>query len=151
MKIERRIADDKKLGEKRDKSEIKYIVIQTITNKPISHYHVVNGEAIQFIPDGNTSDSVNGGRLSSRGVLHGICTKYNSVSIGLSDNLTAEDLQTCIKLIMTIKQRYNINNENVIRQMDITGEPNPERWFNDDRWNKEIKYNLIETKKEVAE
>ena len=151
MKIEKRIADAKMFGDRRDKSDIKYIVIQTIENRPIPHYIIADGEAIQFVPDGNMSNAVNGSRLSSKGILHGICTKYNTISIGLPYKLTTEDIQTCIKLIMTIKQRYNVNNDNVIRQMDITGEPNPERWVNNDKWNKEVKNNLIEVKKEVAE
>lgn len=151
MKIERRIADNRLYGDRRDKANIKYIVVQTIENRPTAHYHVVNGEAIQLVPDGNMSNSVNGGKLSPKGILHGICTKYNSISIGLPYNLTPEDIQTCIKLIMTIKQRYNVENENVIRQMDITGEPNPERWFKDDKWNQDIKSNLIDVKGKAAE
>lgn len=151
MKIERRIADTKMFGDRRDKSDIKYIVVQTIENRPIPHYIIVEGEATQLVPDGNISNSVNGGRLSPKGILHGICTKYNSISIGLPYNLTTQDIQTCIKLIMTIKQRYNVDNDNVIRQMDITGEPNPERWAIDDKWNKEVKSNLIDVNKEVAE
>lgn len=144
MRIQRRMADTKAYGDKRATDDIKYIVLQTIENKPVSHYNIVKGEVFQLIPDDYMSDSVNGRKLCSKGILHGICTKYNSISIGLPQKASAEDLNSCIKLIMTIKQRYKIEDSNVIRQMDITGEPNPEKWNDDKSWNKDVKSKLIE-------
>ena len=144
MKIEQKFADAKNYGDKRDKKDIEYIVIQTINNKPITHYQVRDGSAFQYIPDDFSSDSVNGARLSTRGVFHGICTKYNSISIGLPYKPSTDEIQICIKLIMTIKQRYKVKNEKVIRLTDITGEPNPERWYDNGRWQKDIISNLIE-------
>ena len=108
------------------------------------------GEVVQFIPDDFLSNSVNGRKFCSKGYLHGICTQYTSLSIGLSHNPTEDDIDACIKLIMTLKQRYHIDNENIVRQKDVTGEANPEKWFNDDSWNRDIKSNLIDIKK-VAE
>ena len=103
--------------------------------------------AREFIPDNFLSDSVNGRRLCSNGYLHGICTQYTSISIGLAPDPTQDDIDSCVKLIMTLKQRYHINNENIVRQKDVTGEANPEKWFNDDSWNKDIKGNLIDIRK----
>lgn len=144
MKIEKKYAHCSHYGDKRDENDINYIVIKSIDDKPITHYHIVNGTAIQLIPDENISDSVNGARMCVKGYLHGICTRYNSVSIGVSDKMSKEDLQTLINLIMTIRQRYKIKNENVIRQMDITGEFNPEIFYEDDTWKKNILDKLIE-------
>lgn len=144
MKIEKKYAHCSHYGDKRDENDINYIVIKSIDDKPITHYHIVNGTAIQLIPDENISDSVNGARMCVKGYLHGICTRYNSISIGVSDKMSKEDLQTLINLIMTIRQRYKIKNENVIRQMDITGEFNPEIFYEDDTWKKNILDKLIE-------
>ena len=144
MKIEKKYAHCSHYGDKRDENDINYIVIKSIDDKPITHYHIVNGTAIQLIPDENISDSVNGAKMCVKGYLHGICTRYNSISIGVSDKMSKEDLQTLINLIMTIRQRYKIKNENVIRQKDITGEFNPEIFYEDDTWKKNILDKLIE-------
>lgn len=144
MKIEKKLASPKFYKEKRQREDIKYIVVQVIENNIIPHYHVYDGRAIQLIPDHYTSDSVNGARLSRFGVLHGICTKYNCISVGVPWNMSEEDKQTCINLIMTIKQRYKIDNDNVIRQMDVTGVENPMIWKDKEKWISDIKNKLID-------
>ena len=144
MKIEKKIADPKYYDEKRDTNDIKYIVIQTISNKATPHYHVTNGQAIQIVPDKYMSNSVNGARLNDFGFLHGICTKYNSISIGVPENMSDDDKQTCVNLIMTIKQRYKINNKNIVRQLDVTGEISPREWFDNDKWKEDIQNKLID-------
>ena len=143
MKIEKKILDPKFYGAKRP-NDIKYIVVQTINNKSVMHYYVSEGNASQLVPDENMTDSVNGGKLNRRGYLHGLCTKYNSISIGLPDTISKEDKETCVKLIMTLKQRYDIKNDNIVRQMDITGEMNPNEWHDDEKWKAEIKNKLID-------
>lgn len=144
MKIEKRLISYKNIKEKRTKDEIKYIVVQTIEENKLSHYRIVNGKAIQFIPDTGLSDSVNGARLSFLGHLHGICTKYNSISIGITDNISNDDIQTCYNLIMTLKQRYNIDKKNIVRQLDVTGVSNPEIWQDNNAWEKDIISKLID-------
>ena len=143
MKIEKNLTNPKNYCEER-KCKIYYIVIQEIGNKFSPHYHIVDGKAIQIVPDRNMSNSVNGGRVNKYGTLHGVCTKYNSISIGIGNNPSSDDLKVCIDLIMTLKQRYNIKMENIIRQRDITGEANPERWCDKDKWKTEIVDKLIE-------
>jgi hypothetical protein len=143
MKIEKKLINHKLYKGKRPE-KIKYIVVQNINNKHTSHYHVLNGNAIQVVPDEQMTDSVNGGRLNRNGYLHGICTKYNSVSIGLSDDLSEQDIETCLRLIMTLKQRYDVENDNIVRQMDITGEHNPKTWHDMNKWKKNIKDKLID-------
>lgn len=144
MKIEKDYINDKFFDEKREISEIKYIVIKDIINSSATHYIIINGKAIQKIPDKYTSKAVNGGKLNRFGFLHGICTKYNSISIGIQDRLSDEDKEMCLKLVMTLKQRYNIKNDNVVRQMDITGKCEPKAWHNFDIWNAELKEKLID-------
>lgn len=144
MKIERQLAPIKCYGGKRSKNDIVYIVLQDIDNKPLTHYRIIEGQAIQKIPDDYVSDAVNGPRFSRNGYLHGICTKYNSISIGIPDHMTEDDVQTCLHLIMTIKQRYKVHNDCIIRKTDVTGEINPESLFDNDRWKADIKDKLIE-------
>ena len=79
MKIEKKIADMRFYGDKRNTDDIVYIVVQSIGNKPTPHYHIVEGEAVQIVPDHHISNSVNGARVNKRGYLHGVCTKYNSI------------------------------------------------------------------------
>lgn len=144
MKIEKKIVDTKYYDSKRNANDIKYIVIQTIGNKPTPHYHVINGDATQFIPDNYMSNSVNGAKLNKRGYLHGVCTKYNSISIGVPENMSDDDKQTCLNLIMTLKQRYKVKNNNIIRQTDVTGENNPAVWHDEDKWKNDIQNKLID-------
>ena len=144
MKIEKQFTPMKYYGDKRNKNDIIYIVVQTIENRPITHYQIVDGKVIQKIPDDYTSDAINGPRLCKFGYLHGICTKYNCISIGISDHLSEDDIQMCLHLIMTMKQRYRIKNECIVRQVDVTGEANPEIWYDNDKWKADIKDKLIE-------
>lgn len=144
MKIEKKLVSPKYYGDKRSTDDIMYIVIQERGNKATPHYHIISGEAIQAIPDEYLSDAVNGPRLSFYGYLHGISNKYNSISIGVPSKMSEEDKQMCLNLIMTIKQRYKIKDNNIIRQMDVTGEINPEEWHDNEKWKKDIRNKLIE-------
>lgn len=123
---------------------IKYIVIQNMGNKFSPHYHIKDGKVVQIIPDVNMSNSVNGGKLNAYGVLHGVCTKYNSISIGVCDNLSEEDKKVCVNLVMTLKQRYNIEKNNIIRKKDVTGILEPKEWHNDKSWIEEVVNKIIE-------
>ena len=143
MKIERRIASPEHYSDMR-REKIVYIVVQSINNKCTPHYHICDGKAIQIVPDDYMSNSVNGGRLNHHGTLHGICTKYNSISIGVNDRMTDEDIATCVKLVMTLKQKYKVEKSNIIRQMDITGEASPGIWYDRGKWESDILKNLID-------
>ena len=144
MKIERKIAEPRFYGDKRSTKDIKFIVIQTIGNKATTHYHITDGTAIQFVPDDHISDAVNGARMNRLGIFHGICTKYNSISIGVPSKMSDDDVQTCLNLIMTLKQRYKINNNDIVRQKDVTGENDPVKWYDDYKWTNDIKNKLID-------
>lgn len=143
MRIESRLTIPGNYGGVRPES-IKYIVIQNIGNKFSPHYHIKDGKAVQIIPDANMSNSVNGGKLNDCGVLHGVCTKYNSISIGVCDNLSKEDKNICVNLVMTLKQRYNVKKNNIIRKKDVTGALEPTEWHNDKKWIEEVVKQIIE-------
>lgn len=137
MKIEKKYADTK-VREKRSTDDIEYIVIQSFNNKDTSHYHISDGKVIQILPDSCISNSVNGGKLSDLGVYHGICTKYNSISISVNNHPDEEDIELCKHLIMTLIYRHKIIKNKIIRQTDITGEVSPEIWFDIDKWNSDV-------------
>ena len=80
MKIVKKFADIKP-RDKRDTKDINYIVIQAFSDQDTSHYHVSDGKIVQILPDNCISNSINGGKVSRFGLYHGICNKYNSVSI----------------------------------------------------------------------
>lgn len=143
MRIESRLTNPKNYDDTRPES-IKYIVIQNIGNKFSPHYHIKDGKAVQIVPDANMSNSVNGGKLNGCGVFHGVCTKYNSISIGVCDNLSREDKKVCINLVMTLKQRYNVEKNNIIRKKDVTGVLEPTEWHNDKNWIEEVVKQIIE-------
>lgn len=144
MKIEKKLANPKYYGDKRSTSDIKYIVIQTIGNKATPHYYIKESEATQIIPDDYMSDAVNGVRVTKLGKLHGICTKYNSILVGIPQKLSDTDKETCLKLIMTLKQRYKINNDDIVRQTDVTGAKDPAEWYDIIKWKSDIKSKLID-------
>jgi hypothetical protein len=125
MIIESKITESKNYGDKRETENINFIVIQSFSDRPTSHYHVINGKIYQVIPDDFISNSVNGPRLTHFGKYHGICTKYNSISINIDEDCSLTDIQQLSFLIMTLKRKYKINVDKIIRQMDITGEANP--------------------------
>lgn len=137
MKIEKKYADLKP-REKRNTNDINYIVIQAFNDNDTSHYHISDGKVIQVLPDACISNSVNGGRVSRLGVYHGICNKYNSVSIGISNHPEEDDIELCKHLIMTLIYRLKIKKDNVIRQVDITGEISPEVWYDKDKWELDV-------------
>ncbi len=136
MKIEKKLADIKYREKRCD--DIQYIVIQAFNEKDTSHYQVYNGKVYQILPDDVLSNSVNGGKLNKYGVLHGICTKYNSITISLKDYPEEDDIELCRHLIMTLRQRHKIDENNIIRQIDITGEVSPKKWFNRGKWEEDI-------------
>ena len=138
MIIEKKIADPKNYGDKRNVEDIEYIVIQEVSEKPISHYQVMNNNVIQVIPDDYISNSVNGPRCCHLGIYHGICTKYNSITICIAEKPNNDDLDLLSHLIMTIKRRYKISIDKIIRQSEVTGEPNPQMFLDNDLWHKKV-------------
>lgn len=138
MIIEKKIADPKNYGDKRNVEDIEYIVIQEVSDKPISHYQVMNNKVIQVIPDDYISNSVNGPKCCHLGIYHGISTKYNSITICIAEIPNNDDLDLLSHLIMTIKRRYKISVDKIIRQSEVTGEPNPQIFLDNDLWRKKV-------------
>ena len=141
MKIESKIKDTGKYEKRNDKVE--YIVIQGFRDKT-THYQVSKGKVYQMIPDTLLSESVNGAKLNKYGIFHGICTKYNSISISLDDMPKKDDIELCKHLIITLMKRYDI--DRIIRQLDITGESSPTTWTDDTKWN-----GMLSSIKEILE
>lgn len=138
MKIEKKITDACNYGDKRNTGDIKYVVLLDLGERPTPHYHVCGDKVYQIVPDNMMSATVNGARLSKDGVYHGICTKYNSVSIGINNNLSDKDSELCLHLIMTLLQRYDLRPDDVIRLKDITGEISPEIWEDNNKWTDDV-------------
>lgn len=138
MIIEKKYTDPKNYGDKRKVEDIEYIVIQEISEKPISHYHVINEKVVQLIPDDFISNSVNGPRCCYLGIYHGICTKYNSITICIADTPNKCDMELLSHLIMTLKRRYKISENKIIRQSEVTGEPNPQIFLDNELWRKKV-------------
>lgn len=144
MIIESKISDSKNYGEVRETKDIEYIVVQSFSDRPTSHYHVINGKIYHIIPDDYISDSVNGPRLTHFGRCHGICTKYNSISINIDNECTNTDIQQLSFLIMSLKRKYKIDVEKIIRQLDITGEADPIVFFDNSKWHEKVLQKIID-------
>lgn len=138
MVIDKKFTEPKNYGDKRNKNDIEYIVIQEFSDKPTAHYHIVNEQVLQLIPDDFISNAVNGGKCCNLGIYHGICTKYNCISICIVENPNENDLELLSHLIMTIKRRYKISDDNILRQSDVTGEPNPQMFLDNRKWHEKV-------------
>lgn len=136
MRIEKKITEACNYGDGRNTNDIQYIVLLSLDDKPTPHYHINEGKAFQVIPDNNMSAAVNGPRMSKYGIYHGICTKYNSISIGTTNS--HKDKETCLHLIMTLMQRYDVAPDNVLRIKDVTGEVGPNVWDDDEKWESDV-------------
>ena len=144
MVIEKKFTESKNYGDKRNKDDIEYIVVQEFSDKPTAHYHIVGEKAVQLIPDDYISNAVNGGRYCHLGVYHGICTKFNSISICISENPTDDDLKLLSHVIMTLKRRYKVDLTKIIRQADVTGEPNPQIFLDSSKWHDRVIQKIID-------
>ena len=134
MRIYKDLVKNSNQGQ-RQCDEIIFIVIQDHNDDNVCHYNVTNNKVVQLIPDENISASVSGPKINKNGIKHGVCTMYNSISIALKDNIDTEGQKLCKKLIMTLKMRYKIKNENILRIKDVTGVTSPLAWQNNDDWN----------------
>lgn len=144
MTIEPKYTDPRNYGDVRDIKDIEYIVVQSFSKRPTAHYHIIKGKIYQIIPDEYISESVNGPKLTHFGKYHGICTKYNSISINIDENCSNKDIQLLSYLIMSIKRKYNVKKEKIIRQLEVTGEADPLRFFDSEEWNKKVINRIID-------
>lgn len=103
-----------------------------------------DGKVVKSIDLNRTAWSVGGSKYSScsktgGGVLYGICTNANSVSIELCDNVDKDPSKEQIKAVkQTIKfiRKYCPRAKTVIRHFDVTGKACPARMVKSDKWAK---------------
>ena len=149
MNIKKNYANPKNYGVERGKDRIKYLVYHYTANdgdsdeanakyfqsrilKASAHYFVDDDSITMSVPENMIAFSVGGGRLNSGGILNGICTNTNSISIELCDSkkngkydFTSNTLKQAIELGRDIMKRYNIPIERVVRHYDVTGKNCP--------------------------
>lgn len=165
MAIQTILANKSNYGNKRNISDIKYLVIHYTANdgdkainnakyfknniiKASAHYFVSDDGVVQSVQDNYVAWAVGGSKYSNcsttgGGKYYGKCTNSNSISIELCDckkdgksNFTDKTLDTTIELAKDIIKKYNISVENVIRHFDVTGKLCPKPFVEDEKqWN----------------
>jgi len=148
---------------KRDRKDVKYIVIHNTGNKGDtavnngdyfahgnvraagSHFFVdQKGDVVKSINLNRTAFSVGGNKYSDcsvtgGGKLYGEVTNANSVSIELCDIIDKEPSEEMLKAIWrTIKyiRKYCPNAQTIVRHFDVNGKHCPQKMTDEDAWNK---------------
>lgn len=146
-------------GNKRNTSDIKYIVIHYTGNnndKAISnckyfqspnrnasaHYFVDENEIYQSVEDNIVAWSVGGNKYANctktgGGKYYGICTNKNSISIEMCNSVKTvpEKTKQLVKeLVLLLMQKYNIPATNIIRHFDVNGKCCPASLIDDKKW-----------------
>lgn len=158
------IADKENYGDRRNISEIKWIVIHYTANdgdsdenngeyfrKAIvnasSHLFVDDNSVTKSVPDEFVAWSVGGAKYNNtNGAKHfGECTNYNSVSVELCDNVkdgvvypTTNTIANAIQVVSELMSKYGISADHVIRHYDVTGKLCPAYWVDDTKWETEF-------------
>lgn len=162
MKITKIKAKSISYGAKRDKNNVKYIVIHyTLGNGDTAvncgnYFALVNNRhaGAHFFVDqkGNIVKSIDMNRIAwavggskytdcaktGGGTLYGKCTNANSVSIELCDNLKKDPSEAQIKAVkeLVVYIRKNCPNaKRIVRHFDVTGKYCPKRMMDKKKWN----------------
>lgn len=162
MNIQKIPANSNAYGNKRNKSDVKYIVIHytagkgdTAVNEGLyfkngnkasagAHFFVdQNGEVVKSVNMNRTAWSVGGSKYSDcyktgGGKYYGIVTNSNSVSIELCDNLekdpSKKQIESTKKLVKYIR-KHCPNAKTIVRHFDVNGKHCPARMMDDRKWN----------------
>lgn len=146
-------------GNKRNTSDIKYIVIHYTGNnndKAVSnckyfqspnrnasaHYFVDENEIYQSVEDNIIAWSVGGNKYpncnqTGGGKYYGICTNKNSISIEMCNSVKTvpEKTKKLVKeLINILMQKYHIPATNIIRHFDVNGKCCPASLIDNNKW-----------------
>lgn len=158
------IANRANYGEKRNVSDIRWIVLHYTANdgdsdenngeyfrKAIvnasSHLFVDDDSVTQSVPDDYVAWSVGGGKYNNtNGAKYfGSCTNQNSISVELCDNVkdgvvypTANTIANAIQVVRELMSKYGISADHVIRHYDVTGKICPAYWVDDNIWESEF-------------
>lgn len=155
--IKIREANKKNYGEKRNLSNIKYIVIHYTANdgdtdeanakyfqehivNASAHYFVDDDSITQSVPDDYVAWSVGGNKYpNTKGAsLYRKCTNGNSISVELCDtkkngkyDFTEATIKNAIDLVKLLMKKYSIPIDNIIRHYDVTGKICPAPFVED--------------------
>ena len=157
------IARRENYGEKRQTSDIKYIVLHYTANdgdsdesnakyfkdrivKASAHYFVDDDSVTQSVPDDFVAWSVGGSKYSDcdktgGGKLHRMATNKNTLNIEMCD--TKHDGQVMVSettmanaaaLCKVLMKKYGIDSDHVIRHFDVNGKHCPAYFMDKDAW-----------------
>lgn len=174
------IAAKENFGGKRDKKEIKYLVIHYTANdgdsavgnanyfkahivEASAHYFVDDNGIIQSVPDDFAAYSVGGRKYPSCGKtgggrFYGKCTNENSINVELCDtrkngkfDFSEETLDNAADLCRVLLKKYNIPVDNIIRHFDVTGKNCPAPFVSDEKAWKAFQERIVDEVKYYEE
>lgn len=145
MNIKEYLSNKGNYGNKRNMSNVKYLVIHYTGNdgdtalnnckyfrdnvvKASAHYFVDDNSIYRSVPDDSNAYSVG----SKTGYRHKYCRNSNSLSIEICDtrrngtyDFTTKTIANAVEIAKYLMNKYNIPIENVIRHYDVTGKVCP--------------------------
>lgn len=163
-KMKTLLAHRSNYGNKRSKSDIKYIVIHFTANdgdhdegnanyfasphnpKTSAHYFVDDDSITQSVPDDYVAYSVGGTKYTDcaktgGGKLYGIATNRNTLNIEMCDTVKDGTVKAqeativnTIKLVRKKMKEYNIDIDHVIRHFDVNGKHCPAYLMDEQAW-----------------
>lgn len=164
-KIEKIAAKSISYGSKRNRNNVRYIVIHYTGNAGdtargnclfFKNWNTRSAGAHFFVDKrGNIVKSINMNRIAwsvggfftkknGAGSLYGICTNANSVSIELCDCLEGTNLEQeeAVRWLVKYIRKYCPNATNIVRHWDVNGKccPAPMTGKNNKKWNAFKKY-----------
>lgn len=154
------IAHRSNYGNKRNTSNIKYIVLHYTANdgdtdeangnyfngpnrNASAHLFVDDDSCTQSVPDNYVAWSVGGNKYPNTkgGSLYGIATNANTLNIEMCDTIkngkyeaSAKTQENVITIVREKMKRYNIPIDRVIRHYDVTGKLCPAYFVDETAW-----------------
>ena len=166
--MKQNLARKENYGNKRNESDIKYLVIHYTSNdgdsdesngkyfareivKASSHYFVDDDSVTQSVPDNYVAYAVGGKCQSAHHPYYKVITNANSISIEMCDNHKDGTVHICDKtlantyaLARALMKKHNIDIDHVVRHYDVNGKlcPNCNNLLDDSTW-QVFKNNII--------
>jgi hypothetical protein len=132
-----------------DENNAKYFRndLKAMGKSPASaHYFVDDDSITQSVPDNYVAYTVGGEKYPSckdtgGGKYYGICKNANSINIEMCDTVrdgvyqaTLKTMQNTVDLILMLMDKYDIDEDHVIRHFDVTGKMCPAYLVNEQAW-----------------
>lgn len=165
--LKTQVANKSNYGNKRNTSDIKYIILHYTTNdgdtdenngkyfannivKVSAHYFVDDDSITQSVPDDYVAWSVGGSKYANcattgGGKYYGKATNANTLNIEICDDVkngvvypSNATIENVIAFTKVKMAEYNIPASNVIRHFDVTGKSCPAYWVDDEKWKSEF-------------